>query len=645
MAVTLTGSKYSGVVSSYSSRELSTTGASFVSGDFNISRIVALFNSSSEFKGIGFVRKQVSSSNLEMEYDFFEPVTNETVTPVSGDLFDVSNNLSELASTGLSVNSTEVVVSDSLIFGTSGNQRSLCLYDEEKDLRQTGGSAWELRGGVTVFGHLGDTSTLTSYLPVNIVFQSSSTRFKTANTAGHFVMYGGSVFAQSTPAYFGGYQGSGGGTLLLSGTKFSQIDLISVGAGGSWGGNKDRHILRNISHFINKLDAIATRWGDGVIEGGSLRMAGGISLAVFGTDSSGSYSILAPAGERLVVSEVGNGAAKSNLFRSSTTRTLDVTLTNVIASNRRFTAGSSGANIGASAIFRFKDNYSNSIVGTKIVINNDSGSLIDSGISDGSPLPLTVTQATIASGDVETVVDSAWEWGAYLYGYNIVSSTFTTSVFQTISGDSPNVVHGGLLSQTVDLSSKVSKFTADAYTEIETSAKFYDRAAAFLFDNYAGESAPIVLRSGIEIDAGSYNINVDATANTAFAYNGSTITIKASNFVGDLLTTGLITFSNGSTISGTYTDTNGTVAPSAQLTVKVNQTGCDVVILEAGTDNVLASVDAQSGTDFVFNFTGTFDVDIGVIKPGFQVNYTYGYSLTGNSAILPISLRVDRNYL
>jgi hypothetical protein len=60
---------------------------------------------------------------------------------------------------------------------------------------------------------------------------------------------------------------------------------------------------------------------------------------------------------------------------------------------------------------------------------------------------------------------------------------------------------------------------------------------------------------------------------------------------------------------------------------------------------VLASVDAQAGNDFVYNFSGTFDVDIGVIKPGFQVNYTYGYSLTGNSATLPISLRVDRNYL
>jgi hypothetical protein len=107
---------------------------------------------------------------------------------------------------------------------------------------------------------------------------------------------------------------------------------------------------------------------------------------------------------------------------------------------------------------------------------------------------------------------------------------------------------------------------------------------------------------------------------------------------------------NGNPFAGVLTmqsDNGAIYTPpvTSTLTIKINQTGCDVVILEAGTDNVLASVDAQAGNTFLYNFSGTFDVDIGVIKPGFQVNYTYGYSLTGNSATLPISLRVDRNYL
>ena len=102
------------------------------------------------------------------------------------------------------------------------------------------------------------------------------------------------------------------------------------------------------------------------------------------------------------------------------------------------------------------------------------------------------------------------------------------------------------------------KTIVDAYTEIETSAKFYDRAKSYLTDNYAGEGATIVARAGNKIDLGSYNLVVDATATEAFAISGTTITIKASTFTGDLTTTGTITLSNGASVLGQYTDANGT---------------------------------------------------------------------------------------
>jgi len=102
------------------------------------------------------------------------------------------------------------------------------------------------------------------------------------------------------------------------------------------------------------------------------------------------------------------------------------------------------------------------------------------------------------------------------------------------------------------------KTVVDDYTEIETSAKFYDRAKSYLTDNYAGEGATIVARAGDEIDLGSYNLVVDATATSAFAFDGSTITIKASTFTGNLTTTGTITLSNGAGVLGQYTDANGT---------------------------------------------------------------------------------------
>ena len=101
---------------------------------------------------------------------------------------------------------------------------------------------------------------------------------------------------------------------------------------------------------------------------------------------------------------------------------------------------------------------------------------------------------------------------------------------------------------------------------------------------------------------------------------------------------------DGSTIT-TNTGPNITIlAPPKILTVQVNQTGADVVILAAGTNTVLASVDANPNNNFAFTYTGAQTVDIGVIKQGFIVKYTYGYSLTGADQALPISLLIDRAY-
>lgn len=108
---------------------------------------------------------------------------------------------------------------------------------------------------------------------------------------------------------------------------------------------------------------------------------------------------------------------------------------------------------------------------------------------------------------------------------------------------------------------------------------------------------------------------------------------------------GAVTITNdGSTIT-TNTGPNITiVSPPKTLTVQVSQTGADVVILQGGTDTVLASVDAQSGNDFLFTYTGAQVVDIGVIKQGFGIKYTYGYNLTGSDQSLPIGLLIDRAY-
>lgn len=107
-----------------------------------------------------------------------------------------------------------------------------------------------------------------------------------------------------------------------------------------------------------------------------------------------------------------------------------------------------------------------------------------------------------------------------------------------------------------------TKVNTDALTEISTPQKFYNRAKAYLVDNYAGETATIVSREGNSIDAGSYNVVVDGNVTdsaSAFTISGNTLTIKATTFVGNISTTGTTTLSNGAEVIGTFGST--TVLP------------------------------------------------------------------------------------
>lgn len=114
---------------------------------------------------------------------------------------------------------------------------------------------------------------------------------------------------------------------------------------------------------------------------------------------------------------------------------------------------------------------------------------------------------------------------------------------------------------------QATKATVDAYTTLETPQKFYDRAKSWLVDNYTGQATTLVSRSGTLIDAGSYNVTIDATAAQAFALLGNTITIKANIYTGDMTTTGVITLANGAQFVGARTDANGTIAPPNTVSI------------------------------------------------------------------------------
>jgi len=76
-------------------------------------------------------------------------------------------------------------------------------------------------------------------------------------------------------------------------------------------------------------------------------------------------------------------------------------------------------------------------------------------------------------------------------------------------------------------------------------------------------------------------------------------------------------------------------------------TGCDIVILVAGTGTILQQIDAYSSTAWEWNYDPDVvsSVDICIFKPGYIPYAVRGLSLTTSGASLPISLTIDRNYV
>ena len=185
-----------------------------------------------------------------------------------------------------------------------------------------------------------------------------------------------------------------------------------------------------------------------------------------------------------------------------------------------------------------------------------------------------------------------------------------------------------------------TKTTVDAYTTLDNANELYDRAKAYLYDNFAGESAPYVSRDGTSIDAGSYDLVIDATAASAFSVSGNTITIKSSRYIGNITTTGTITLSNGAVVIGTRTDSTGTNTVTT-LELTGLKTNTEVRVFAAGTITEVAGIE-NSGTSVSFDISES-SVDITIHSLGYLNQIIEGVTTTTNVS-LPISQVLDRQY-
>jgi hypothetical protein len=172
--------------------------------------------------------------------------------------------------------------------------------------------------------------------------------------------------------------------------------------------------------------------------------------------------------------------------------------------------------------------------------------------------------------------------------------------------------------------------TVAAYTTLETSAKFYDYSQYWLSLAANMTVAETITRSGALIDAGSYNVTIDATAASVWSVSGNTITIKASTFTGDMTTTGIITLANGATFIGTRTDANGTITPPKVVSITGITAGSRLQIYNVTTATEIVNT-VVAGT----TYSATYEEGTGYSQ-GDTVRVRLAYQ-NGTTAKLPFS--------
>jgi len=177
-----------------------------------------------------------------------------------------------------------------------------------------------------------------------------------------------------------------------------------------------------------------------------------------------------------------------------------------------------------------------------------------------------------------------------------------------------DVSQNGVASTTVGflpdaLITQATKATVEAYTTIDDALELYDRAKSYLYDNFVGESVTIIGRAGSQAVLVDVDLVLDATAVSAFAFDGSTITAKSSTFTGGATaTTGGVTTQNGTLLDGGTFDCDISYDSGAGTTIKdVTCTGT-VDFTTAGTYNLVGT-----NIDTVTNSSGgavTLELDV-----------------------------------
>ena len=624
MTVTLTGSKYSGAITSVGTTTLNNSGASFNSADFNAQRIVGLWNSAgTTYKGVAWVRRWVSATQLELKTRFLDYQGN-VVTQASGDTYLVSKNFSDVATTGIAVSGKSISITDSIVFGTSGSTNSLCFYDDDKQITISNGvtasnsnAFFQMTGGLIIFGQLEDYATFKNSHPISLLNQNTVSGVNgrggicCKSTAAKFWWLGGSIVAQSLPMYLGEtYPSSGSaGEWQKYWNVYSNGDFYSAPNGGNWSANSTKQEVVNIVSYAEGTDSINLRWGDGLTKGGVLAAVGSNALSIFGSDVAGTYNIGDP-NFYTVIQDCGIGGLKPNLWRSGvgTPLTQIINYANVVTPNRRhsYETGTNVANPNNTGYFVFYGTFSNLINGTLGLIKNNNllSTVQSSGTVSGNSLLLSAQEAVVV-GYTETVTENSWIYGLYLYGYSLVFDVFITTTAAASGGQlSKIVVFGKPIAQVIDTTlTQLTVAIVAAYTTINTLDQLYDYAQYWKALNttnaiYPSPALQLIDNNGSTYTPTPLNVTIDTTA-----------TFNITNFVNT--STGTIVIKPTSALSNGVKNSSFQLAAGKTLTFAQNGDKSSAIYLIPATGIVVVAPGATNLQKSVFTAGATINVSSG----------------------------------
>ena len=424
------------------------TTATFTTTDFNSPRAVALFSSSNVFRGIAYARTCLSTTQIQLLSRFFDPVDGSIVQVANGDSVLISKTFGEIATTGVvfsNTNGKRLTVTDTVTFGTTGQQNSVFVYD---DNATWDGQGYQiiLEGGVVLFGRCLDYATREIVNPCTINTGLGSTSSPFVNSSGvNFIQFGGTLGGGSW--MYGTSTSTAIAQTFVCMSVTLRVNPFSPNGGAAFASNATRQVIDTCKFLGTSAGSILLRFGDGVVRGGTFAQIpfnGSMlpSASVFGADSIITVTIAANPSERAVVIDAGG---YPNIWRSATAVSQTVTFINLVSA--LLTANNSTTSL----LYDYRDTFTNLRASTLIAAIRDSGWTTEatalSPAFDGSSQSITIRHRT-ASGQTVTASRAPFTIRLRKYGFDSIEQTVTDTTYRLLGGNSAqHLTFGGLTNQ------------------------------------------------------------------------------------------------------------------------------------------------------------------------------------------------------